>query len=353
MGMKNGSLSLRVLYSQVPLSTGILVDMKSRPTPPADKVGEDPVMYWIEPREFAGYCLVTLRMAQRRVAKNELDAEVKKEVEAYERATNQKLNRRKISEIRVAVKERLIPQASIVTRDIELLWRPGDHFLYTTATSETALNRVRGMWTVLTSKPVLGLWLEDIAKLDASLDLRLATPARFSPTTPPAELLELEKEFLTWLWYKIENHQRVAGYADALVREPLALSGGIDDGTVTVKGGRATASAEAARALDSGKLLTKISLTLAEDPETFYGLTVTKDSCLCGLRFPPTELPASDVAGQFQERVVWMERAWTFLRAAAVEFGQLRLTPDEWKAEERKVRDWVNKKCGRGEEVEG
>jgi hypothetical protein len=235
-----------------------------------------------------------------------------------------------------------------VTRDIEVMWRPGDYFLYTTATSNSGLDRLRAAWTVLTAKPVLGLWLEDIAKLDLGKDMRLVVPARLSPTAPPAELLELEKEFLTWLWYKIENRQRVGGYGDALVREPLALSGGIDDGTVTVKGGRATFSAEAARALDSGKMLTKISLTLAEDPETLYGLTLTKDFCLCGLRLPPTELPASDVVGQFQERAVWMERAWTFLRAAVADFSQVRTTL--WKDEEAKIRDWVNKKCGRGEE---
>jgi hypothetical protein len=354
MGMKNGSsLSLRVFYVIRQIDEKPFQVMQDEAPPPANTVGVDGVSYWTDVHKFAGYQLATLRFASRKVSKALLDAETKREVEAYERATEQKLGRPKKAEIRADIMKRLLPDAPIITRDIEAVWKVGDHYIYTTATSETAATRFQNRWLIATQSPAMQLYVDEMVKLVAGTDIRQCPCAQLSPdrNVLAPTTMEHGPEFLTWLWYRLEKHLRVDN-KQGMVDPPLLLMGGSDDGQIRICGGRATLAVETAKALESGKLLYKGKFILDMGDELPMSLTLDPSLCMRQVAVPKGEAMV-DPAGNFQTRMTRIEDTWDWLQRAVGAYGIIRSSCDAWQNEAKAIRNWVRGKVGRpDEEVE-
>lgn len=348
MGIKNGSLSLQVFYSITPLGEQIpdqLQDVK-----PPSMITETPVSYWVDVIELAGYKLATLRTSQRVVSKALLKAETDREIAAFEKAAGATFtNRKKRAEIQKVAFERLIPTAPIVHRDIETVWRTDDHFVYTTAVSDAAADRLRNLWAISTTKPLVLPGICEAAFLAAGVKLVDAPSCHGFATGEPIAAVD---EFLTWLWFKWESNEWVDGLW-GMFEEPLVLVGGRDDGTVTIKGGKATASEEAARALYTGKVAARARVTWTVDGTALTKATLSSShgTALRGLKWltDDKEVP-TDSASAFQHRAVCIERARDEYFAMIGAFAKVRADAEAWAAEQVRVWEWIKAKAGKGKE---
>lgn len=351
MSMKNGSLSLRVFYSMREIGREPLAIMMDEKAPAPESVGQDGVSYWVDVHELAGYNVATLRFAFRKVPKAQLDAGMKKEIETYERAMNGKANRKIRADLRADLLKALLPTMPIQTRDTELVWKTGDHFLYTTATSETAASRLQNRWLLATQLPLLWLGVDDLVKLEAGVDIREAPPRPLSPdaTVLPPDATEHAAEFLTWAWARLESGTRIDGKA-GMVEPPLLLLGGRDAGIVRVDGPQATVATEVAKALESGKLLHRAKFVLDMSDELPMSMTLDPSLILRSIALPKGE--ERDPAGSFQERMTRVEATWDWLRAAVRQYGEIR-SHERWADETAQIRRWISGKVGRAKSKEG
>ncbi len=154
----------------------------------------------------------------------------------------------------------------------------------------------------------------------------------------------LGEEFLTWLWFRSETEPELdlgeRGKVRLDIGDPMVLRGQDDhDATlVTIKGERASISAEALESLRAGKKLAKCKL-LVQQEDQVWACTVNADSLAFGsLTLPvPKGLPMPDSLILRGERLE--EFAQMYFAIFEIFLG-LRLREKEWKKVAVAIHHW-------------
>ena len=147
----------------------------------------------------------------------------------------------------------------------------------------------------------------------------------------------LGNEFLTWIWFLIENDQSTLRQGDADLAELTIgnrmvlenrLANGIE--TVSIKGDAAGLE-EALLALSKGALLTDVQLVYKSGSLEWTFSLKGESLSLSGIKLPETATPESDedIEATVLEKLYLFEKPLTFIDALYAIFIQQRLS-DEW-----------------------
>jgi hypothetical protein len=154
----------------------------------------------------------------------------------------------------------------------------------------------------------------------------------------------LGNEFLTWLWYYLENESDAVTLSDkseatVMLTSTLTLEcPRAQTGKETISHEGPTRLPEARRALQAGKLPRKVGLTVVRH-DAQYELTLAAESlAVSGARLPAPE--ASEERARLDERVVQLRHLLETLDLLYDAFGQRRAS-DDWAAELLKVQRWL------------
>jgi len=160
----------------------------------------------------------------------------------------------------------------------------------------------------------------------------------------------LGREFLTWLWYSIENKQDELIEKESLTLElgnRIVLENKISSAVeiVTIKGDDAGLE-EGKIAMQKGAMVSELNFFL-KTGDSKWQLTVKGESLNISSLKPPetgTIENKEDVEGAVLEKIYLYEKAVDFLESLFKQFVKLRVS-DNWK--ERtvpRIIDWINKK---------
>lgn len=163
----------------------------------------------------------------------------------------------------------------------------------------------------------------------------------------------LGKEFLTWLWYFIEeeggdfsfqNDSTKSMGAEIWIDDKIAFeSTGSDTARHSLNGGNPSDSLEATAALLTGKIVTelKLGLTIGEDQYRF-GLA-SKDLTPKSVTIPKPPL-SGDPASTAIFRLSHIEKVITALDTIFIQFLQARVD-DSWEDESLiNLRNWISQR---------
>jgi hypothetical protein len=156
----------------------------------------------------------------------------------------------------------------------------------------------------------------------------------------------LGREFLTWLWYRLDLAQDDAPFEiDGVrvdlwfdTRVTLEAPGEIKEQSV-LKGETPTETDEARVALQSGKLLREARLRLVAGDKQWTFTLRGDDLSLQGLKVPG--LLSREEDDQVHERLALMTEAEDLVDTLFARFLDVRLDDDAWRAEVPAIRAWV------------
>ncbi len=160
----------------------------------------------------------------------------------------------------------------------------------------------------------------------------------------------LGNEFLTWLWYSIENKQNVLIEKESLIPElgnRIVLENKIANAVeiVTIKGDDAGLE-EGKIAMQKGAMVSELNFFL-KTGDNKWQLTVKGASLNISNLKPPetgTVENKEDVEGAVLEKIYLYDKAVDSLESLFKRFIKLRVS-DNWKEiTVPKIRDWINKK---------
>ena len=159
----------------------------------------------------------------------------------------------------------------------------------------------------------------------------------------------LGEEFLTWLWYVIENNQiLLKGFDQDFVAleigNRIVFENRRKDSPerITLKGEGAGLE-EGILALNNGALVTELNMVY-KSAELVWQFTLKGESLnISSLNLPQTDLPESDedLEGYVLEKMYLYDKALHFLKNLFAYFTKLRISND-WKSKEVvSIRKWI------------
>ena len=159
----------------------------------------------------------------------------------------------------------------------------------------------------------------------------------------------LGEEFLTWLWYVIENDQNLIKNFD---KDFVALEVGNrivfenrrndSDERITIKGDKANLE-EGILALKKGGLVTELNM-IYRSGEFRWQFTVKGESLnISSLITPKTDLPESneDIEGAVLEKIYLYDRVVALLDNLFKHFSNLRVSSSWQKKAVSKMNNWI------------
>ena len=159
----------------------------------------------------------------------------------------------------------------------------------------------------------------------------------------------LGNEFLTWIWFCIENDPTALRKADAefidlTVGNRMVLENRLANGTETISiKGDAAGLEEALLALRKGAVITELNLVYKSGPLQWHFSLKGENLSFSGLKLPesaPVESP-EDVEGMVLEKLYLYEKPFQYLDRLFREFIRMRLSP-RWPHEGlSRIKKWV------------
>ena len=159
----------------------------------------------------------------------------------------------------------------------------------------------------------------------------------------------LGEEFLTWLWYVIENNQNLIKDFD---RDFVGLEIGDrivfenrrkeSPERITIKGEGAGLE-EGILALKNGALVTELNM-IYRSAELVWQFTLKGESLnISSLTIPNTELPQSDedLEGFVLEKLFFYDKLLKFLKNLFARFVKLRISNDWQSKDIAAIRNWI------------
>ena len=158
----------------------------------------------------------------------------------------------------------------------------------------------------------------------------------------------LGNEFLTWLWYMIENKQDELRPLDKEltsleIGNRLALENQHNDinENITIKGDNAGLE-EGLLALRKGALVTEINLIYRTGDQKWQFNIKGESLNISGLKTPDTARPETkeDVEGFVLEKIYLYDRVLQFIEKLFKMFVRLRVS-DEWNGSNLQIKSWI------------
>ena len=161
----------------------------------------------------------------------------------------------------------------------------------------------------------------------------------------------LGNEFLTWLWYTLENHssQLVEIDADLSALEignRMVFENRRSEGleTITIKGDDAGLE-EGLLALKKGALVTEMNLIYRSGDNTWQFNLKGESLNISGFKTPETggTETKEDIEGAVLEKIFLYEKVILFIEGAFRHFVRLRISEDWDKQMTTQMKKWINK----------
>ena len=162
----------------------------------------------------------------------------------------------------------------------------------------------------------------------------------------------LGNEFLTWIWFLIENDKDLSPYLAIQEKVTLDIGNGIhlennlgDKSTekITIKGDQAGLE-EGTTALKKGAYVTQMNLVCTVGEEE-YAFTMKGESLnVTSLKTPVVQKPSGrdDIEGAILEKTYFYTKVFQVIDSLFLKYTQLR-TNDEWKRSQLvEIREWIN-----------
>lgn len=159
----------------------------------------------------------------------------------------------------------------------------------------------------------------------------------------------LGQDFLTWLWFKSETRggdfTGPDGQLFSLYMEhKVSVQGGEGEAVETISvSGLLSELREAKLGLAMGKKVTKATIRIELDPDTWQLTLSAQDFALSGVKTPKIETKqeeGDDPDAAFLEKMYLIDKVMGLLDATYAEFLRLRLG-SEWERERAEVAAWL------------
>ena len=183
------------------------------------------------------------------------------------------------------------------------------------------------------------------------------TPAADSHSSKLANLCSIKafigREFLTWLWYRVESPEQLLKVYSATEKKTYHLDLWIEDylifespssmtHTQTLRGGTPSQSIEATAALKTGKFLKQMKIGMSIDGFGEFTATLTDNDLFPrGLKFIRLHDDESQIGDNLLNRLKMVETFLTVFDLLYQEFIATR-TKDSWETvDAKKIRHWI------------
>jgi hypothetical protein len=159
----------------------------------------------------------------------------------------------------------------------------------------------------------------------------------------------LGKEFLTWIWYTLENRSERLAEIDADVSaleigNRLVLENRLSETleTITIKGDDAGLE-EGLVALKKGALVGEINLVYRSGEQTWQFNLKAESLNISSLKTPETAGAETkeDLEGAVLEKIFLYEKVIRFVETAFGRYVRLRIS-ENWESELGRMRQWIN-----------
>jgi hypothetical protein len=161
----------------------------------------------------------------------------------------------------------------------------------------------------------------------------------------------LGNEFLTWLWYTLENRSEQLVEIDAdlstlEIGNRMVLENRRSEGleTITIKGDDAGLE-EGLLALKKGALVTEMNLTYRSGDNTWQFNLKGESLNISSFKTPETAVTQTkeDIEGAVLEKIFLYEKVILFIEGAFRHFVRLRISDDWEKKMISQMKQWINK----------
>ncbi|MGE4552811.1 MAG: hypothetical protein AB7D57_06845 [Desulfovibrionaceae bacterium] len=156
----------------------------------------------------------------------------------------------------------------------------------------------------------------------------------------------LGQDFLTWLWYRVEDGEDTFTTPDGrefvvAFEQKVSVQGGDSENveTATVTSPR-NMLAEAMTGLARGKKVSRAHLRVESGSDSFTFQIKAQDLSLSALKTPKVEDGKDDPDGAALEKYYLMDACWAFFDTCFRTFLELRLS-EGWPGEAKRVADWI------------
>lgn len=363
MAFENGRVGFRIYSLPRPLPEDYIQRFARHAAPPIESCSGGDTSGWVtgrhlldrdireETAHYAGYLRMSLLQIDKKIPPSLLKAECQMEELAYMEAEGcQFLNRKERSEIKQAVRDRLLPEMPPQLNEIPFIYAPGGHTLYAGALANAKSDHFCARFLNTMGYNITPCAPDLLVDLLGHGDPRSWRPASFSPRIPD-EAVELHpgREFLTWLLFSFDARggnidTEKAGRIAMLMEGPLTFyhEGGGAYETI-LKAGEPIGSPETSTCLMSGKQLKKAKLTLASEGEPWEFGIDGDEFVFRSVKMPEIERDL-DSASRFAERIGRVDQLRDIFFALYDHFLGIRADSDIWRKEKRAMRKWVEER---------
>jgi len=364
MPFENGRVGFRIYSLPRPLPEDYIERFARHAAPPIASCAGGSTSGWVTGRHLldrdireetahrAGYLNMSLLQLEKKIPPSLLKAECQmEELAQMEAEGRQFLNRKERSDIKQAVRDRLMPEMPPQLKDVPFVYAPGGHTLYASALSNTKSDSFCARFLNTMGYNISPCAPDLLPEMLGHPDPRGWRPASFSPRVPD-EAVELHpgREFLTWLLFSFDARggqieTEKAGRIALLMEGPLSFyheGGGAYE--IILKEGEPIGSPEAGTCLMSGKQLRKAKLTLAREGEPWEFRIDGDEFVFRSVKLPEIDRDL-DSASRFAERIIRIDQLRDIFFALYDQFMDMRCTPEKWRKEKRAMQEWVAKRA--------
>ncbi len=379
MAFDSGSLSFRIFWVRDKVRDSLLGAFHEAALPPIETLSTSPISGWTGWRHmldddltpencyFQPWIHVLHVKAERKIPKPLLRAYCKKEEESVKRSRGLEFLPARIrKEIKENVTESLLPDMPPTLSGFGAVLNTASHLIYAEATKKSSQEVFARAFADAAGQGVALYNAQTAAMARRQKNAVGLPPALFTDLLPrsDAEEAPLGHEFLTWLWFTWEERgndfvSRIGENCQFSLDGPVTFSTTDTQAqNVAISNGLPLRCREAGSALVCGKLVGKVSLTIA-DSEKSWTASVGADFSIRGLKLPKEDagdseggagLPsqrrakaAEKAAGPqpFQERMTLIDKFVDLLLQLYDAFIDERFDAAAWEKTEAEMKAWA------------
>ena len=378
MAFDTGSVSFRIFWVRNKVPESVIAAFYEAVLPPIETLSTSPISGWagwrhmlddeITPENcyFQPWIHVQHVKAERKIPKPLLRAYCKKEEESVKRARGLEFLPARIrKEIKDNVTETLLPDMPPTLTGFGVVVNTSGNLIFAEATKKSSQEVFAKAFADAAGQGA-ALFTPQVAAMARKQKSVVGLPAALFTDLlprPDGEEAPLGHEFLTWLWYTWEERgntfvSRTGERCQFSLDGPVTFSH-VDSQSqnVAISNGLPLRCREAGSALVCGKLVGKISLTIA-DSEKSWTASVGADFAIRGLKLPKEDDEEQEDAGlpsqkagkkpgkasgpmPFQERMALIEKFVDLLLQLYDNFIDERFDAKAWEKTEAKMKAWA------------
>ncbi len=364
MPFDSGNITLTFFRLPASLPENVLDLLHAGRAGTLDAVKTEPVYGWVSGRHLlesdineetaicGGHIYINLRKAERKIPSTLLTAICRREELVFMQANDCTVVPRKVRrQIKQdAMEKHLMKMPPSLTATPVVIDKNSNNLYLGTASNAQIDDFVSKFINAVGIEPhqITPDYIMEVEMQSTSFDIPILTIADENDDTGYPTPSTPARDFLTWLWYYMENEGEMLEIEDlglfgVCVDGPLTFAYSDNDrGETTIKKGNPLRSPEAQTALTIGKKLKKSKLMIARDTQ-IWSCTFDADKfAFSGLTLPEGE-EMGDVHSVFEERITNIEIFRKVITAFFVKYVNLT-TSDDWKDTEAKIVKWAEER---------